>query len=117
VLHLLRPQGKALIYVWALGQKDSRRGWDEGDEQDVMVPWVLKQKKEKVARRPQKGAGAQGVARTTGEGADAGGDRTFLRYYHLYRKGELEIDVERAGGVVLEAGYEKDNWWVVACLK
>lgn len=99
--------GKALIYVWALEQKDSRRGWDEGHEQDVMVPWVMKQKKEKVAKERKGQGGRQG-------GQEAGSDRTFLRYYHLYRKGELEGDVEQAGGVVLEAGYEKDNWWVIA---
>ena len=67
VLDLLRPSspsnqgggaglesGRALIYVWALEQKDSRRGWDEGHEQDVMVPWVLKQKKEKEKGRRKK---------------------------------------------------------------
>lgn len=80
--------GKALLYVWALEQKSSRRGWDAGDEQDVMVPWVMRSK---------------GVE-----------ERTFERYYHLYKKGELEEDVESAGGVVLEGGYERDNWWVVA---
>ena len=58
-------------------------------EQDVMVPWVKKTK-----------------------GVDE--DETFLRYYHLYRKGELDGDVVAAGGKVVEAGYEKDNWWVVA---
>jgi tRNA (uracil-5-)-methyltransferase TRM9 len=83
--------GKALIYVWALEQKGSRRGWDEGDEQDVMVPWVLK-----------------------GSKASKTEDKTFQRYYHLYKNGELEEDVRMAGGVVLEGGYEKDNWWVIA---
>jgi tRNA (uracil-5-)-methyltransferase TRM9 len=77
--------------VWALEQKGSRRGWDEGDEQDVMVPWVLK----------------------SGKGSTEA-DKTFQRYYHLYKKGELEEDVQRAGGVVLESGYEKDNWWAIA---
>ena len=33
--------GRALIYVWALEQKNSRRGWDRGHAQDVFVPWVL----------------------------------------------------------------------------
>lgn len=44
ILECLRSSAdaKALIYVWALEQKDSRRGWDEGHEQDVMVPWVMK---------------------------------------------------------------------------
>lgn len=82
-----------------------------------MVPWVWKQKKEKVARRPPKSELAQEKAMGAEKGSHDSGDKTFLRYYHLYRKGELERDVEEAGGIVLEAGYEKDNWWVVACLK
>ena len=84
--------GRVLIYVWALEQKHSRRGWDEGNEQDVMVPWVMKRKVD-------------------------GGDessQTFNRYYHLYRRGELEEDILQAGGIVDSSGYEKDNWWAVA---
>jgi tRNA (uracil-5-)-methyltransferase TRM9 len=104
--------GQALIYVWALEQKDSRRGWDEGHEQDVMVPWVLKQKKEKKPKRDQKGAQFDDTASLEEE--EKPGDKTFLRYYHLYKKGELEHDIEQAGGAVLEAGYEKDNWWAIA---
>ncbi|KAI4287836.1 MAG: hypothetical protein L6R35_002907 [Caloplaca aegaea] len=85
--------GRALVYVWALEQKTSRRGWDEGDEQDVMVPWVMKS-----------------------ASPDLGSDqsRTFNRYYHLYRQGELEDDIAEAGGKVLMSGYEKDNWWAIA---
>lgn len=83
LLRPLRTGGRCLIFVWALEQKASRRGWDKGMEQDVMVPWVR-------------------------------GQETFERYYHLYSEGELERDVAKAGGVVIEGGYEKDNWWVVA---
>ncbi|KAK3075540.1 tRNA methyltransferase, has a role in tRNA modification [Teratosphaeriaceae sp. CCFEE 6253] len=101
ILQTLRPGGKALIYVWALEQESSRRGWTERDEQDVMVPWVMKGSK-KAAAESVEGAGKKGE------------DRTFHRYYHLYRKGELERDVGDAGGVIVEAGYEKDNWWIVA---
>lgn len=125
--------GKALIYVWALEQKDSRRGWDEGHEQDVMVPWVTKgpaegqgdksrrsgkQKQERTrtgSREHSVSVGTQDsetnkavVASTTEE------SKTYQRYYHLYRKGELEHDIVEAGGVVLESGYEKDNWWAIA---
>lgn len=53
-----------------------------------MVPWVLKAKSEE--------------------------DKTFNRYYHLYRKGELEADIATAGGKIVESGYEKDNWWAIA---
>ncbi|KAM0516772.1 hypothetical protein ACHAPE_005406 [Trichoderma viride] len=87
LLRCVRAGGKVLIYAWALEQGTSRRGWDEGSEQDTLVPWVMRSK-----GKP---------------------DATYERYYHLYRKGELEEDVEAAGGVVLESGYEKDNWWVI----
>jgi tRNA (uracil-5-)-methyltransferase TRM9 len=90
VLAVLKPGGTALFYVWALEQASSRRGWDEGGEQDVMVPWVSKAKREE------------------------GGEQVFQRYYHLYRKGELEENVASAGGEVVESGYEKDNWWAIA---
>ena len=88
------PGGRALIYAWALEQKNSRRGWDKGDSQDVMVPWILK-----------------------GGSAKDGFDeppKTFHRYYHLYEESELERDIKRAGGRVLESGYDRDNWWAIA---
>jgi len=40
-------------------------------------------------------------------------EQTFHRYYHLYKRGELEEDVQAAGGVVIDSGYEKDNWWAI----
>lgn len=103
----MASHGKALIYVWALEQKSSRRGWDEGDAQDVMVPWVLKSQDQSH------------VTDSTGpiHEQHTNEDKTFHRYYHLYRKGELESDIVAAGGRVLEAGYEKDNWWAIAALK
>lgn len=109
------------MYVWALEQEGSRRGWAEGGEQDVMVPWVLKGRAAKKGkgkgkgRRGKKGEG-EGEAEAEGQEQQAlqEADRTFHRYYHLYRQGELEEDVRAAGGVVVEAGYEKDNWWAIA---
>jgi tRNA (uracil-5-)-methyltransferase TRM9 len=106
---------KALIYVWALEQKESRRGWDEGHEQDVMVPWVMKGKKEKSQKKSKKKKTEEQVERD--DAAEQVEDKTFLRYYHLYRKGELENDVTEAGGEVVESGYEKENWWAIAVRK
>ncbi|RDW71383.1 putative tRNA (uracil-5-)-methyltransferase TRM9 [Coleophoma cylindrospora] len=94
ILECLKDEGKALIYVWALEQKDSRRGWDEGSEQDLMVPWVMKIGKKNSP---------------SGEATE----KTFHRYYHLYRSGELESNIAAAGGEVVESGYEKDNWWAI----
>ncbi|KAK0732652.1 S-adenosyl-L-methionine-dependent methyltransferase [Apiosordaria backusii] len=151
IRHLLRcvrtgeaghPGGQILVYVWALEQGNSRRGWDEGGEQDLLVPWVLKsqqkQPKQPKQRKGQKGTQDQdtsGVAAsntsgeappppaettagptaaTTADGDQGHTDPVFKRYYHLYRKGELEEDVLAAGGAVITSGYERDNWWVVA---
>ncbi|KAF2742150.1 S-adenosyl-L-methionine-dependent methyltransferase [Sporormia fimetaria CBS 119925] len=145
---LERGAGRALIYVWALEQKNSRRGWDEGGEQDVMVPWVLTTPKpaqsRKEKKKPRQQHGNRGVEdksmEMTNEDVDAtvvdassqivnppdasadtekpkeaekNTPQTYLRYYHLYRQGELEEDVVTAGGKVVESGYEKDNWWAI----
>lgn len=91
------PGGRALIYVWALEQKTSRRGWDKGDQQDVMVPWVLKSSSSNTVSTDQ--------------------PKVFHRYYHLYEEKELEREINAAGGRVLESGYEKDNWWAIATSK
>lgn len=92
LLRCARPGAPVLVYVWALEQAGSRRGWSEGSDQDTLVSWVM---------RAPKGTPNAGT--------------TYQRYYHLYRRGELEEDVEAAGGVVVDAGYEKDNWWAVFC--
>jgi len=106
----LRVGGRVLIYVWALEQQNSRRGWKEGDAQDVLVPWVSRCKKVKESKGP-----------TGSEEAESNGkeqeERVYQRYYHLYRKSELEEDIASAGGIVVEGGYEKDNWWAIAIPK
>lgn len=203
--------GGVLIYVWALEQSSSRRGWDKDSEQDLLVPWVMKapqQKKTKTLQPPksrkkkqeqpatagrqedattcgdrnrpgeghdpssgeggecmqkrrQQSHGTYGEQgrpaaaadaapdanppaampqlwedRSPGDNAEGSGDersrdghqqpqpqpqraaekdKTFHRFYHLYKEGELEEDVLAAGGQVLRSGYERDNWWVIAC--
>lgn len=89
VLSKLKVCGRFLVYCWALEQEKSRRGYKEGDDQDVLVPWVLLKKKGEELLE------------------------TKFRYYHLYRKGELVENAERAGGIVVDHGYEKDNWWAI----
>lgn len=125
ILETLKQDGHALIFVWALEQKDSRRGWDEGHEQDVMVPWVRKigqmkptikkkKKKSKELEQPDAGTILEESAREIEPLAVATpAEQTFHRYYHLYKRGELEDNIRSAGGVVVDSGYEKDNWWAI----
>ncbi|KZF20704.1 S-adenosyl-L-methionine-dependent methyltransferase [Xylona heveae TC161] len=120
--------GRALIYVWALEQKNSRRGWDEGMAQDVMVPWVTKSSRgtsskplkrnsaveHSETRQSDLSKGSVTAQSRKGESlTPSDSSQTFYRYYHLYRAGELEQDVSDAGGTVIESGYEKDNWWAI----
>lgn len=55
----LKKGGEALIYCWALEQGDSRRGYNESMEQDILVPWVLEgefqnEKIEKASKQSKK---------------------------------------------------------------
>jgi tRNA (uracil-5-)-methyltransferase TRM9 len=104
ILQLLKPNAPALIYVWALEQEGSRRGWRENDEQDVMVPWVMRGSKKATKAH----------LCSNDEIANQGEDKVFHRYYHLYRCGELVDEIQAAGGRIVDSGYEKDNWWAIA---
>ncbi|CAK7269070.1 tRNA methyltransferase, has a role in tRNA modification [Sporothrix epigloea] len=119
--------GRVLLYVWALEQVSSRRGWDAGGDQDLLVPWVKTMKdKSKVGegrgkrQDKEKDVKKQNGRRDSEKTPDEGQTKqphvpsTFHRYYHLYKQGELDDDVAAAGGRVVSSGYEKDNWWVVA---
>lgn len=143
ILSKLKSGGEALIYCWALEQGSSRRGYHDGMEQDILVPWVLQDKKKKnvtnnrksnVVDRPDLSGippkeRAQFIANWRKEKEEQKQkelqsdqnhqsndqeDNTKYRYYHLYREGELEKDCVEAGGKVKNNGYERDNWYVVA---
>ncbi|RMZ91694.1 hypothetical protein DV736_g1050, partial [Chaetothyriales sp. CBS 134916] len=146
-------RGRALIFAWALEQKSSRRGWDRGDDQDVLVPWVFKPQQEPRHKRRQQHDQQfqqehqqhhqpQHVSHSQLHHAGHGHDlprhpqlglpqpaldadcdyahqfqRTFQRYYHLYVQGELQSEVAEAGGTVVDAGYDRDNWWVISSVE
>ncbi|KAK9462510.1 S-adenosyl-L-methionine-dependent methyltransferase [Lipomyces oligophaga] len=93
LIRVVRPGGSAFVSAWALEQTaTSRRGWTAADYQDLFVPWVTRK---------------QG-------NPDSHSENVEKRFYHLYRQDELVEDMRTAGGIILDSGYEKDNWWVVA---
>lgn len=59
ILSKLKPGAELLVYCWALEQELSRRGYKEGDEQDILVPWVLQKKQEKQ-KKPRVGKERKG---------------------------------------------------------
>lgn len=121
ILSKLREGGEALIYCWALEQETSRRGYKEGDDQDVLIPWVLKKqqplKKKGANKRKQKSESVLEQPESTEQPADAEEtepDVTKYRYYHLYKKGELVDNcLQTKCCTIVEEGYEKNNWWVI----
>ena len=62
--------GQALIFVWALEQRSSRRGFDTGDSQDQLVPWVLKPGRDagSTKQRRSRPTKASASAKTNPEG-------------------------------------------------
>ncbi|CAI8499762.1 unnamed protein product [Pichia kudriavzevii] len=77
-------------------------------EQDVLVPWVLVKK----GKRSKENGKKEQKEQDKGQDGD---DQppVKMRYYHLYKRGELTENAIKAGGKVVRDGYERDNWWVV----
>lgn len=114
ILSKLRVGGRFLVYCWALEQEKSRRGYKEGDAQDVLVPWVLQKRVEKKkAEKSNEGENEPEMEKSAKSEKPKIEQETKYRYYHLYKEGELIENSEKAGAKVIEHGYERDNWWVI----
>lgn len=136
---ILRVDGQALVYVWAFEQKNdqgyqsayiSRGKMDKKDsfpgnqpviatlacdqnsyqlpvhrngtsfkQQDMFVPWTDKRNKSQP-----------------NEKATVGGKQE-LRYYHLFRKGELEELIERIPTLRIQKSYYDNGNWAVQVQK
>jgi len=89
LVRIVKPTGKLFIQVWALEQPtDSRRKFID---QDNMVSWVLQKKYTKDKLK----------------------NETYHRFYHVFKKGELE-DLCNLPNIKIEKSfYEKGNWCVI----
>lgn len=72
-----------------------------------MVPWTLA--KSLAPKKNQLTSTTEETTTTTGSK-----ERVYQRYYHMFRKGELEDLIIKAGGAIVESGYDRDNWWCIA---
>ncbi|KAG0690397.1 tRNA methyltransferase, has a role in tRNA modification [Pichia californica] len=127
ILRVLKPNGQALIYCWALEQEKSRRGYHEGMEQDILVPWVLAKKTEGKKNQPKRKGKGNKERDVEGEDLVEQENKEVIveqikneekppvkmRFYHLYKKGELSDNCIKAGGKLVREGYERDNWWAI----
>ena len=95
LLRVLSVGGRLLLVVWAKEQRDaSKRRFDAYDssKSDFLVPWAV-------------------------PGEHREGETHHLRFYHVFRKGELEALVEEASplGKVISVEYDGKggNWLLI----
>jgi alkylated DNA repair protein alkB homolog 8 len=123
LLRVLRPGGCGLVTVWATRQSDTQmkkvRSWVPCDTQagsllddpedpytmaggkgwSCLVPW----------RVPLHRAEATGLR--GGDRGDRPGFVTYMRYYHLFDRGELREIAETVPGMTeIKEEYDQDNW-------
>lgn len=111
MIRVMRKGAVGLIFVWAFEENKSVRRHkltllEEGNEQDVLVPWSLSEFPEKSEKSK---LNAKRIKRENDEKAEA---ESLKRYYHLFKKGELDDLVVEAGGKIIESGYDRDNWYI-----
>ncbi len=88
IIRILKTNGKALIYVWAFEQPR----FSKEPNQDVEVKWML-QKKYSLDNKK---------------------DQIFNRYYHLFKKYELENLLNNFKNItILESGNQYNNWYCI----
>ena len=102
---VLRPGGRALIYVWAFEQEHKKF-----QQQDVFVKWNLQdsyQRKEEEHKTSFINTALHDTEKKT---------TVYHRYYHMFRQGELEalIEMHFPGRLrVVESWFDHANWAVV----
>jgi len=95
LIRIVKDGGAVLIYVWAREQPKKR--CEEASNGDVMIPWEVHKKFDE-------------------------GETVHERYYHLFRKGELEslctTDKRIQAVASVESSYfDKENWCVILRVK
>ncbi|CAG4985011.1 unnamed protein product [Colias eurytheme] len=118
IARLLRPGGRALITVWAKDQKKSNyivptkensdtnvvttvgglnlpvhENRTQFQHNDLLVPWKLRQVNNKKLSNEA--------------------NTTFLRYYHVFERGELDKLCDLPDLVIEDSFYEEGNWCVI----
>lgn len=87
IYRVLKIGGTALIYAWAKEQPKFKNEIS----QDVFVKWNLQKKYN-----------------------DLNQDQTFYRYYHLFKKNELELLIDKIDGLkIIESGSQSNNWYCI----
>lgn len=97
IIRILTIEGKFLIYVWALEQEKNFK------QQDNFVPWHLQKNYENNLQ--VKTLGPEIVKE------EKKNSTVYHRYYHMFRKDELENLLKEFDNIEIEESYyDHENW-------
>ena len=101
-MRLLKCNGVALFYAWALEQADGGISGHHFESQDVLVPFHKK-------------ADVHGASASDGTGSEKAHE-VYQRYCHVYKEGELEelFDHIESWVRVKRVYFDCGNWCVEA---
>jgi alkylated DNA repair protein alkB family protein 8 len=91
---LLKPGGRALIYVWAMEQMKDSIGARKFESQDIYVPWNLQSKYLKADK-----------------GIPEGQIVPLMRYYHVFTESEFQNMLQSVPELKVESIYYDNNNW------
>lgn len=96
LFRVLRVGGQLLVYVWSLEEGGQIKG-QKAASAEALVPWVLPPR-----------------FRTTAAKADDYANQTHMRYYHLFKQGELEAMAKKLPRTAItSSGFDHENWWLL----
>ena len=118
MIRVMREGGKGLIFVWAFEENKSVRRHKltvlNGNEQDVLVPWSLNEFKDTKKEKESNNQFQKKRSKMDNEAQPSEtSEESFQRYYHLFKKGELDELVVEAGGKIIESDYDRDNYYII----
>lgn len=122
ILRCVKKGGKFLIYVWALEQEDGKF-----KEQDNLVPWHLQNTYSKESKTIENNNKIDNNFETTVMDKDINDNHelyepkgyeikskqstVYHRYYHVFKKEELENLIKEIDGIdIIYSYYDHENW-------
>jgi alkylated DNA repair protein alkB family protein 8 len=94
IYRMLKPDGRALVYVWAMEQKKGTIGARTFETQDIYVPWNLQSK----YLKPEVGIAEGQIV-------------PLKRYYHVFTEDEFRSLLEQVPEFKIESLYYDNNNW------
>jgi ubiquinone/menaquinone biosynthesis C-methylase UbiE len=114
ILRVLRPGGSLLVYVWSFEQGGRVKGKAPAS-QDALVRWNMPMRfsRSTTPHNPSSSS-PSGQGQVQGSFNAEQREYEFLRYYRLFKEGELEKLLDKVPGCDLHSsGLELQNWWAI----